>query len=303
MTNQQKALFLIIFASLIGGGNNVVNKIGLLDIPPLGFVATRMIISLVVLMPAMIHVKLWRVKHTLKLILFSLLATSNITFFILGLAKTTAAAAASLYAAVPLLTAGLSYVLYREKLTPRQLGGIFLGLFGSLIIIITPVLHQNQLQTGSLTGNLIITLAVFSYAIHTALSKKIQQTHSSFTIIQFFIITATLVLAPLALAEANRTGVWLAQINLRSAGALLYVALLGTIAFYFLYQEAVRHATPLIASLTLYLGPIFGVVLAVIVLNETLAVEFLAGAALIFIGIWLVTGKSRQSLEKTRKKW
>ncbi|MBI2009711.1 MAG: DMT family transporter [Candidatus Chisholmbacteria bacterium] len=291
MTNRQKALVYIVLGSIIGGSLSAANKIGIRNIPPLGFVSARVAVSALFLLPIMVKTRLWRVKNKLQLMLFSLLATANIGLFIVGLARTTASMSSILYAAVPLLTAILSHWIYQEKITSRKLVGIIIGLVGTLVIVLTPALSQNGFHTGSVSGNLIVFLAVVIYAFHTALSKKMQQRYSPFVIVEYFIITATLTLTPFALWEMTQAGNWLTTVESSSIFTLLYVVVIGTIVLYFTFQEAIRFATPLIASLQMYLVPVFGVIFASLLLGEKLSSELALGAFLVLVSIWLITGK------------
>lgn len=293
----------MVLGSIIGGSLSAANKIGIRDIPPLGFVTARVAVSFILLLPIMVKAKLWQTKNKLKLTLFSLLATANIGLFIVGLSLTTAIMSSVLYASVPLLTALLSHIFYREKITGSKLLGIVIGLVGALVIVLTPVLSQSKFPAGSVTGNSIVFLAVIIFAFHTTLSKKMQSHYSPFVIVQFFIITATLALSPFALWEMSKQGNWINTINTSSILTLLYVVVIGTIVLYFIFQESVRFATPLIASLQMYLVPVFGVLFSALLLGEKLTPELAVGAILVLVSIWLVTSKSRQNLEKTRKRW
>lgn len=293
MTNRQKAIVLMIIGSIIGGSLSAANKIGIRTVPPLGFVTARVVVSFILLLPIMAKAKLWKTKNKLKLMLFSLLATANIGLFIVGLSLTTAIMSSVLYASVPLLTALLSHIFYQEKITGSKLLGIIIGLVGALVIVLTPVLSQNKFQGGSVTGNLIVFLAVVIFAFHTALSKKMQTHYSPFVIVQFFIITATLTLSPFALWEISQQGNWLGTTSFSSVLILLYVVVIGTIVLYFIFQESVRFSTPLIASLQMYLVPVFGVLFSALLLGEKFTSELAVGAALVLVSIWLVTGKPK----------
>ena len=296
MTDRHKAILLLLLVSFIGGSLGVAQKIGLQDISPLGFVASRVILSLIFIIPFLIKSKPKLNKNYLKLFLFSTLAVGNITLFIIGISRTLISMAAILYTAVPLITAIFSYLLYNDKLTTRKMIGVFIGMLGTVLVAISPLLKETQDQSGSFSGNLIIFSAVVTFSLYTALSKKIQKDFSPMIITSAFIITGVVVLSPLALWEAATTSNWLVSLNLKSLLIMLYVSLIGTVGFYFLYQEAVKKASPLIASLTLYLMPLIATALAVIVLKEQLSRTFFIGAGLALLGIWLVTFRQKKQI-------
>lgn len=290
MNYQIKSLALIGLISFIGGSLGVVNKFGLREIPPFGFVASRVIVSLVLISPWLFKTPIFISKARVKLLTFSLLATANIGLFILGINLTNVSIAAILYATVPIFTLIISYLIYGEKISPRKTTGIMLGLTGALIVGLTPILKKDQPQFGSLEGNLIIFLAVLIFSLHTALSKKAQNRFSPRAITMAFIVTATIVLTPLAIWEWSTTN-WLTSLTWKSALAILYVSAIGTVIYYFLYQQTVKTSSPFITSLSMYSTTIIGIMLAVVFLGEPLTTEIIIGSALSLSGIALATSQ------------
>jgi drug/metabolite transporter (DMT)-like permease len=71
---------------------------------------------------------------------------------------------------------------------------------------------------------------------------------------------------------------------------LFYVAVFGTAVYYFLNQYTIKHSSPVIASLTLYLQPVFTFAWAHILLGEKLTFQFICGTILIFLGVTLTSG-------------
>lgn len=289
MNSRQKTLALIAFLSLISGSLGIVNKIGVQQIPPFGFVASRAILSLIIISPYLYTVNKKLSVRKVKLLLFSLLATANIGTYIVGIKYTNVSVAVVISSAVPTLTVLISYFLYQEKINFRKGLGIILGLIGTGIVALGPLVQKNHLNYGSLYGNSLIFLSAITFSLHTSLSKKAQRQFSPFTITAAFIVVATIVLTPLALWELIMKGNWITSLSPISVGAILYVSIIGTVLFYFLYQKAVKQTSPIITSMMLYLTPIIGICLAVIILGEKITSSVVVGAAFSLIGVWLVT--------------
>ena len=290
MTSQQRSFALIGILSIISGSLGVVNKIGVQEIPPLGFVASRVILSFIFISPYLFKINKSLSIRKIKLLVFSLFATLNIGFYIIGIKHTNVSIAVVLASAIPAFTAIISYFLYHEKINPKKGIGILLGLLGSGIVALSPLIGTSYTQLGSLYGNFFIILSVITFSFHTALSKKAQRQFSPINITAAFIVVATILLTPLAIIEMQFTGNWLLHLSWVSIGSMLYVSLIGTILFYFLYQKAVKNTSPVIASMMLYLTPIVGIFLAVLVLGETLTFPLILGSIVSLLGIWLVTG-------------
>lgn len=295
MTTNKRGLLPIIFIAAIGASMGVAGKIGVEDVPPLGFIAARVILSLILIIPLLIKTKFFNTRYKIKLFAFSTLATANITLFILGIGSTNVSVAAALYTATPLLTAIFSRLFYQESIGLKKLIGIIIGLVGASIIVLAPAV-SNTFNTGSISGNLIISAAVIFFSLHTAISKKIQKYFSPAIITQAFIITASLILLPLAIWEITTTGFWISDLYLKPILAMIYISTVGTVGFYFLYQRIIKRASSLIASLIMYLQPIFAVIFGIIIFNETLTVEFIVGTLLTFIGVWIITSTQKKAV-------
>lgn len=300
----QKSLLLITFVAFLGASNGAAIKWGAKDIPGVGFASGRMAIAFIGLLPIIISKRIWRLKQKSKLFGFSLFATGNVLFFIIGIKLTSISISAALYTAVPLLTVLLSRLVYQEKITPQKLLGIVIGLIGTCIVILTPVLTKSGIGTGSLYGNLLIVIGVLFFSLHTTFSKLIQKSFSSTNLTVGFATTACIVLLPLTIWQVEADN-WLSGITGDGILALLYSGLVGTIGFYFMFQYAVRHTSPLITSLSMYLQPIFAVILGVLIFDDKITGSFIVGTMLSFIGVRIVTmtQKKPEIIAEAKETW
>jgi drug/metabolite transporter (DMT)-like permease len=72
-----------------------------------------------------------------------------------------------------------------------------------------------------------------------------------------------------------------------AAGAILYVALFASVLAYLCYNRAVALLGANTAGLAVHLVPVFGIILAVLLLGEVPRAYHAAGILLIGTGIWL----------------
>jgi len=168
-----------------------------------------------------------------------------------------------------------------------------IGFIGVLTIILLPILSQGSAFAGNLIGNLLIFIAAASFSLYSVLSKKYQPRYSPLSLTVVFILTTIFILFFLAPFELKANPHWWRQISLSGVLGLLYVGLIGTGIYYLLYQYALKKATPIIASMTFYLQPIFSFVWAYFLLGERLTLGFIAGAVLAFGGAYLVTSSKK----------
>ena len=166
-----------------------------------------------------------------------------------------------------------------------------MGFLGIGAIIFLPILRSSKLQMGNFTGNIIIFLAVISFSIYTVLSKPLQKKYSPLYITAIFAFTCIISQSLLSVPEVASGIHWWTSVSFAAVVSLLYVSIGGTIIYYTLYQYAIKHGSPLIASMTMYLQPVATYIWASVVLQEKISMEFIVGAILAFIGVWLTTRK------------
>lgn len=292
------AILFILAAAVLGGATSTFSKLALREIPPIPFTLLRFVLGALILLPFIIKNRGARPKNLKKIILVSLLSAVNIIFFIFGLQKTTATVAQMLHASVPLLAAIFSFFLLKEKFTGQKIGGVLIGFFGVLLIILLPALEKQLDFRGGLWGNTIIFIGATSFALYSVLSKQFQTEYSPLQITWFFVMTTLatqIVLLPFGAAPSTD---WWRHLSATTIFALLYVGTISTGIFYLIYQYAIKHATPVAASMILYLQPVFAFLWASILLQEKITTGFIVGALLALSGVALVTnfGKPKTTL-------
>lgn len=294
------ALISVVLAALTGGGNPVFTKIALKEIPVFTFNFLRFFLSLIIILPFFIKEKPKITKDVYKLALLSILPVINITLFAFGVKLTTATTGQMIYAVVPIIAGILSYLILKEKISPNKISGVLLGLLGTMIIILLPILGTPSAFKGNLLGNTLIFTGMLSFATYTVLSKKFQKKYSPIYLNTFFILTAVIMQFFLALFDFSSNNDWINHVSANAILSLIFVSLLGTVATYIFYQYAIKHATPITASMSLYLQPIATFLFAFSLLGERLTWGFMAGSIMVILGTWKVTITKKHLVAKTQ---
>lgn len=284
MTNQTKALLALIGAAVTGGGIAVFGKIGLKVIPPFTFTWLRFVLAVIFLLPILKQQKQKIDKNIIKPILMSLLLTANVTLFAFGIPFTTATTAQLLYSIAPVLVALISLIILKDKMNLKKLGGIFIGLIGVIIIIL-----GNHFIIGDLKGNLIIMAAVIFFSFYTVMSKTYQGKYSPIFLTIIFAITTVIVLLIPAIKEYLIRPEWIGQLNLLAILSVIYVGFFGGAVYYLLFQYAIKHGSPIVASLTMFLQPAATYLWAVLLLGEKLTFAVAIGGLLAIGGAYITT--------------
>lgn len=296
LSSKQLAIIAILLSAIIGGGTPVTTKIALREMPSFSFTFFRFVIAAITILPIFLKEKPKFHKDIYKVILFSLFMTVNVIFFPLGVHLTTATIASTLYIFGPIIVAILFYFFIKETFNKKKIVGIIFSLIGALTIILLPEISKGTAFVGSLSGNLFITIAVVATALYTVFSKRFQKEYTPIQLTSIFIFTSCIVLVPLAGFDLITTPHWWKDVTGSAIFTTLYTGLLGTTVWYLLYQYAIKHGSPFIAATVLYLQPITTFLFAFTFLGEQLTSEFLFGALLAFVGVYLSINTKKQKV-------
>lgn len=288
---------LLTLASLLWSGNFLIGRAVHGQIPPVALAFWRWAgASLLVLLPALPHLrKDWsQLKgHWPILLLLSAIGIAAFnTLIYTGLQWTQAINAFLLQSMMPVLIVAMSFVLFRETIGPRQIIAIFISLTGAVTIIVqgTP----SALFSLSINrGDILVLVAVVCYAAYSTLLRKRPPIHPLSFIALTFILGAAM-LTPFYLQEilAGKS----IQFTPATVPALVYVAIFPSIVAYLCYNRGVEVVGANRAGLFIHLMPIFGSLLAIILLNETMRWYHGVGITLIAAGILLATRSSGKSI-------
>lgn len=281
---------LLILAVLFWSGNFIVGRAVRADIPPIALAFYRWVVATaLVAIFALRHVKVdWSVIKENKLILLFLSITGIASFntlVYLGLQKTVAINAFLLQSMIPIIIVMLCFIIYREKLTLIQLLGIVVSLVG-VVTIISKGDPDLLLRLSLNRGDLLVFIAVVAYGLYSVGLRKRPPIHPmSFVFITFSVGLCCLV--PLYAYEH----VFVKQImfNGPTLLAISYVGVFPSIMSYLCYNRGVELVGPARAGMFIHLMPVFGSIMAIIFLSETMHLFHLIGIGCIATGIYLTT--------------
>ena len=189
---------------------------------------------------------------------------------------TTIAVATLCYYMAPVLLIAFSPLLFKEKLTGRQIVCVLLAALG--MVLVSGVLDGSGLNDGAMTGIALALGSAVLYALITAVNRKYLGPVDAYdkTIVQLG--AAGLVLVPYLLLTGGFAGL---RVTPLSAGLMLLVSLTHTAIPYALYFGAMVRLPTQTVALMSYLDPITALLLSALVLHEPLSPAGLAGAALV----------------------
>lgn len=178
------------------------------------------------------------------------------------------------YYFAPVLVTLLCPVLFRERLTAKQLVCFLFSTLGLALLI---GVGSGQTSKRDLIGIGFGLGAATLYATAVLLNKKICRVSGlDRTLCQFLAIIV--VLAPYVLATS---GFHIGELNGRGLFNLLFLGLVHTGLCYYLYLSALKDLRGQQASILSYLDPLVAIVVSLVFLHETIGVSQIAGGVLI----------------------
>lgn len=202
-----------------------------------------------------------------------------------GLQYTQAINALLITSAHPLLVAGWSFVLYRERLTIWQTIGIVLSLAGVLTILTRGDLSALRDVRFNI-GDVVFFSAQIVYSFYATLIKS-RPNISPISFLAFTIGVGAVLLSPIYAAEVAM-GITF-TLDTKAFLILAYITIFPSLLAYLFFNRGVELIGPNRAAPFYHLIPIFGSALAIVFLGERPEIFHGVGYALVLAGIFIGT--------------
>lgn len=298
--NHKWALWiLIITITVLWGYAWVLMKASLDYMGPFTFTAFRFGIGSLTLLFIVWVLKLGipRKKYWKPLILVGLLQTAAVFLLVMyGLRFVDAGKSSVLLYSMPMWSSFLAVKFLGEKLTVKQVIGLFTGMVGLLTILGWDIWIGQSMQM--LFGEVLIIIAAVVWAIsniyfrlHLEELPKIQSSAYQMTFGTIGIFIAALLME------------WGDPVHL-NANSIYYILFTGILAsalcftVWYLILSLIDMATATIATL---LVPIFGLLFSELLIGEKMSIGIIVGSSLIICGI-VVAQKSNKEIKDERLK-
>jgi len=274
-------------AALSAGASVVATRLAVGEMDPVALAFFRYLIGAACLAPVLAALWPGRRPGPAELAKIALLGALFFGFFPwafnAALQYTTAARGAIGLATIPIQTLIVATLAGRERLTTRKVASVALA-FAGIAVAFGP----EAVKAGGsdrLLGDGLMLLGAFSAALYSVFGRPVLGRHGPMFVTALGMAFGMLALAPLAAA-----GGALAHLPALSGEAWLALLFLGTLggALQFsLFTWALRWLPPTRTVLYLTLNPITAMLLAVLLLGESVGPALLAGLVLVLAGILL----------------
>jgi drug/metabolite transporter (DMT)-like permease len=290
----RRALIVWLCLCAIWGSTWLGIKLGLRDLPPLGFAGLRFAAAAVILFAfiAVRRMRFPRAAGDWYLLGYTAFLTITLNYALVfwGEQYISSGLAAVLSATVPLFGLPLAHrSLATERLTLAKAAGVLLGVIGVAIVC------SGQLGIGgplAFWASLGIILSALATA-HAGVLIKVRGTHIEPSVIAAVQMAAgciPLLLGGLALEGSPLQFHWTAL----AWASLAYLTLLGSVVAFLMYYWLIRHTDVSMVMMIPLVTPLVAVVFGVTFAGETLGWHTALGGAAIIGGVALAVLRSEK---------
>jgi drug/metabolite transporter (DMT)-like permease len=205
-----------------------------------------------------------------------------------GVDKSLASNGAILNLLIPVMSAVLASLLLKERLTTLRVTALLVGLIGVVLMSVSDWKHASFGEMRFLVGNLLILCGCLGSAFYNVYCKGLMRRFAEIEILIFSYITASLASLPLLIWAEPFSFQSLRLLDWQSWAAFAFLALFMYGASMLLFFKALQHLDVTTASTSLYLVPVFGIILAAVLLGERLGILAISGAIVVLLSTVLI---------------
>ena len=294
LSKDKTAYIFLVLTTLFWSGNFIVGKAAsFFEIPPFTLNFYRWTFAWLILAPFTLKEILKKKEYILKNIkLILVLGITSITIFnsivYYSLNFTQVISGVLMISTIPVMIIVFCWLFKIEKTKIYQILGVIFSLFG-VVVIITKADLNILLNLNFNKGDLWMVVAMFSWAMYSALLRKKKLEITQITLLQTIISAGLIFLLPAYLIELSLG--YKASIDLPFVLTLTYVVIFPGLSSFILWIKGISIIGSNRSGIFLHLMPIFSTILAILIFDEKFMIYHLIGAILIITGIILSSRK------------
>lgn len=238
-------------------------------------------------------------EQVLPLIVLGIVGTLGYHFFFfLALTHTTAINSSLIGATNPMVTTVLAVLFFKEKISTLRLIGVGVSLFG-VFSVITGLDFQLVAKLGFNIGDIYMAAGVVCFSTYALLSRRFMIDYRISPLITtaytFLVCTvSSFVLSvilenPVESLSMATTEVWL---------EVLYMAVFASVIGYYLQLNAIHRIGAPQTVMFINLVPVYTIILASTILEETISIFKILSAILIICGVYLASRPEKKQRDK-----
>ena len=295
-SEDKRAYIFLILATLFWSGNFLVGKTAsFFEIPPFTLNFYRWFFAWLILAPFTLKEIIEKRNYIFENIkLIVVLGITSITIFnsivYYSLNFTQVISGVLMISTIPVMIIVFCWLFKIEKTNVYQILGVIFSLFG-VAVIITKANLDILLNLNFNKGDLWMVVAMFSWAMYSALLRKKKFELSQLSLLHTIISMGLIFLLPAYLVELALG--YRVNIHLPFILTLTYVVIFPGLASFIFWIKGISIIGSNRSGIFLHLMPIFSTIMAILIFGEKFMIFHIIGALFIITGI-ILSSKGKQ---------
>ena len=217
--------------------------------------------------------------------------TLNMLAFFKGLSLTTPISASVMMVTSPIMVLIFSSILIKKAIGKQRILGIFLGLVGTLLLIIYGT-TSNENDTSDNWGNVLVFINAASYGLFLVLAKELSAKYNPIVFIKWLYLFSLIFVIPFGYNELLEV-VW-QEIPKNIYWNIGFIVIFTSCVTYLFNIYGLSKLKPSTVSVFIYLQPVIATIYAVTVGSDSLNLVKVSATLFIFLGVYLVTKQAQK---------
>jgi drug/metabolite transporter (DMT)-like permease len=285
----------ITFSVIVWGASFVATKVAVKEVSPVTVVWLRFAIGVVILGLATVLRGQFAIPVRNDVGYLVLLGFLGITFHqwlqSTGLVTAEATTTAWIVATTPIFMALLGWLVLSERMSWRQGLGILVAILGVLLVVSKGNIGALAGGHFGSRGDLLVMISAPNWAVFSILSRRGLKRYPA-TRMMFYVMAFGWLFTSVLFIYGGGFGQW----SKLSLDGWLGVGFLGVFCSglaYIFWYDGLKALPAAQVGAFLYIEPFVTVIVAAIVLKESLLVASLLGGVAILLGVWIVNRSGR----------
>jgi drug/metabolite transporter (DMT)-like permease len=296
MSTRTIALIALSITAIIYGVTfTIAKEVMPLHIKPYGFILLRVSGATAIFWFIGLFVKAKKIEKAdyTKILLAAFFGVGlNMLTFFKGLSLTTPISASVMMVTSPILVLIFSSILLKEKLIPRKIIGVIIGLVGAVILIVYGNSSDDSASNRNL-GNLLVFINAASYGLYLVLVKNLVVKYNPIVFVKWLYLFGLIFVTPFGLQELTEVQWQVMPTSIYVKAG--FVVVFTTCITYLFNLFALTKLKPTTVSVFIYLQPVIASIYALFVGSDSLNTVKISATLLIFFGVYLVTKQAHKS--------
>lgn len=290
--SQVRGWVMLLVGNVFFAGAYVAGKFALTTVSPITLNALRFTLASLILAPVV--VRQGRQLHMNRADARTFVAVSILSFVLnkyfeyVGVNLTTASDSALLISGEGIFTAVLAWMVLRERASFQHIASLALGTLGVYLIIERGFLPHIDAGGGArrILGDALFILSLIFEAVASIVSKRLAGRFTPLLVTSATVAGSLAVWIPAGVTDIALHGLRLSPV---SAGGIIYQAVFVTAIGYFCWFGGLQAIAGSAAAASLFIQPLVGTLLAVIILHDALSPFTLIGGLCIVVSVWVIS--------------